>query len=307
MSETKTTNAPTKQEMALLFLHAQTPLHPGSGTALGVVDMPVQRERHTQWPTIPGSSLKGILRDACRRQGENNGDLFAAFGPETVEAEKHAGALSFTDARLLAFPVRSLCGVFAWVTCRAVLVRLGRDLRLNGDKSGLTIPNAPGPEKALCAQDSPLLVNGGWIVLEEFEFKRSGDLGGLGDWVAARAVDDPPTRERIKTHLIVLDDDDFTHFARHATEITARIGLKPESKTVRPGALFYQEFLPPETLFYSVVFANASRREGDRKNADEILAYLRKHLPGMLQVGGDETTGKGLCAVRLLNGKDGVE
>ena len=50
----------------LLFIHTLTRLHPGSGTALGVVDLPVQRERHTQWPLIPGSSLKGILRDACR-------------------------------------------------------------------------------------------------------------------------------------------------------------------------------------------------------------------------------------------------
>ena len=52
----------------LLFLHAQTAIHPGSGTALGVVDLPVQRERHTQWPVIPGSSLKGVLRDCCRQQ-----------------------------------------------------------------------------------------------------------------------------------------------------------------------------------------------------------------------------------------------
>ena len=46
----------------LLFLHAQTGLHPGSGTALGAVDLPIQRERYTQWPVIPGSTLKGILR-----------------------------------------------------------------------------------------------------------------------------------------------------------------------------------------------------------------------------------------------------
>ena len=45
----------------LLGLHAQTALHPGSGTALGTVDLPVQRERHTHWPTIAGSALKGIL------------------------------------------------------------------------------------------------------------------------------------------------------------------------------------------------------------------------------------------------------
>ncbi len=249
MSEatTKDAKASDHQMGALLFIHAQTGLHPGSGTALGTVDLPVQRERHTQWPIIPGSTLKGILRDACRRRGGNNPDLFAAFGPETAEADKHAGALSLTDARILAFPVRSLKGVFAWVTCRAVLERLQRDLTL-------------------------IQANG-------------------------------PTQERLKKHLVILHDDDFTHFARHATEIVARVGLDYERKTVKSGALFYEEFLPAETLFYSVVLASPSRREGYERSASQILRYLRDNMPPVLQIGGDETIGKGLCAVRLdING-----
>ena len=95
-------------EATLLFLHALTAIHPGGGTALGVVDLPVQRERHTQWPMIAGSSLKGVLRDACRRSlgdgKEGKALLHAAFGPETSNASDFAGALAFTDARLLAFP-----------------------------------------------------------------------------------------------------------------------------------------------------------------------------------------------------------
>ena len=54
------------QRSSVLYIHALTSLHPGSGTALGVVDLPVQRERHTQWPTIPGSALKGVLRGLIR-------------------------------------------------------------------------------------------------------------------------------------------------------------------------------------------------------------------------------------------------
>ena len=46
------------------------------------------------------------------------------------EGNSHAGAITLTDARILAFPVRSLKGVFAWVTCPAVLERLARDLGL---------------------------------------------------------------------------------------------------------------------------------------------------------------------------------
>jgi CRISPR-associated protein Cmr4 len=306
MSEatTKDAKASDHQMGALLFIHAQTGLHPGSGTALGTVDLPVQRERHTQWPIIPGSTLKGILRDACRRRGGNNPDLFAAFGPETAEADKHAGALSLTDARILAFPVRSLKGVFAWVTCRAVLERLQRDLTLiQANGHAFNLPEAPAKDKALCAANSPLLVDGSKLVLEEFDFERTGDVSAVAAWVSQRAVADPPTQERLKKHLVILHDDDFTHFARHATEIVARVGLDYERKTVKSGALFYEEFLPAETLFYSVVLASPSRREGYERSASQILRYLRDNMPPVLQIGGDETIGKGLCAVRLdING-----
>ncbi|MBA2226671.1 type III-B CRISPR module RAMP protein Cmr4 [Thermogemmata fonticola] len=310
MSEA-TTNSSTQtdpQAGALLFIHAQTGLHPGSGTALGTVDLPVQRERHTQWPIIPGSTLKGILRDACRRRGGNNADLFAAFGPETAEADKHAGALSLTDARILAFPVRSLKGVFAWVTCRAVLERLKRDLKLalpNGNALNLSAewPSEDKKEWALCQQNSPLLIDGDKLVLEEFEFKRTGDADAFAAWLSQHAVADDATQKRLQSHLVVLHNDDFTHFARHATEIVARVGLDYERKTVKSGALFYEEFLPAETLFYSVVLASSSRRDGHNRSAQQILQYLRDNMPSVLQIGGDETIGKGLCAVRLdING-----
>ena len=289
-------------EKALLFVHALTSLHPGSGTALGVVDLPVQRERHTDWPLIPGSSLKGILRDACRRKNGDNNELYAVFGPKTEEAGEHAGALSLTDARILAFPVRSLRGVFAWVTCAAVLERLNRDLSLTGT-AGLQGIAKPEKEKAAC-NGNDLLVDGNKLVLEEFEFTRTQEgAGSVADWVAGHATEDKPTRDRIRTHLAVLHDDDFTHFVRHATEVVARVGLNYERKTVKEGALFYEEFLPAETLFYSVVIAEDSRRKGLKeksveKNAKETLQYAKDNVPGFLQIGGNETIGKGLCAVR---------
>jgi CRISPR-associated protein Cmr4 len=286
----------------------------------------VQRERHTQWPTIPGSALKGILRDRCRESAKNDfeddgadmaegsrrsrrrkaneehADLVAAFGPGKVEdGNSHAGALSLTDARILAFPVRSLRGVFAWVTCPPVLQRLGRDLALAClPPLPVGLP-APGKNDAACADKSPLLVDGNKLVLEEFEFMRKHDASAIASWVATRAVADKPTADRIVSHLAVLHDDDFTHFVRHATEIVARVGLDYERKTVKEGALFYQEFLPPETLFYSIVLASASRFERRPGSAEEMLDYLARHLPdnSVLQVGGDETTGKGLCLARL--------
>ena len=284
---------------ALIFLHAHTSLHPGSGTALGVVDLPIQRERHTGWPMVPGSSLKGVLRDAAGRRPEDREDLLAAFGPETSDGDAHAGALSLTDARILAFPVRSLRGVFAWVSCPAVLARFARDGGLAGIAAGFEIPEVPGG-KALCKGEN-LLIGEDQMILEEYQFDRVGDTGAIGSWLAEIAIGDAGTRSRLPKQFVVLSDDDFTNFAQHATEVIARVGLDPKTKTVKKGALFYQEFLPPETLLYSVVLAGRSRRKSCERTAEEILQYLTdlSERTPFLQLGGDETTGKGICAMRI--------
>lgn len=318
-----------RQAGALLGLHAQTALHPGAGTALGAVDLPVQRERHTGWPTIAGSALKGVLRDACRerifrrddlesieivnvehpiegrsrRRADHTLPLATLFGPPTADSSEFAGAVSVTDARLLAFPVRSLRGVFAWVSCPQALERLARDAAL----AGVALPShrlAVGREQALVADGCPCKVNNDRLVLEEFEFTCQSQLvaPALLDWLVKNLLPDTPayatTRERFKKQFVVLSDDDFSHFAQHATEVCARVGLNYETKTVKDGALFYQEFLPAETLLYAVVLVNPSRSRQQAEAAD-LLKQLQGHLPPVLQIGGDETTGKGFCGVRL--------
>jgi CRISPR-associated protein Cmr4 len=207
----------------LLFMHALTSLHPGSGTALGVVDLPVQRERHTNWPTVAGTSLKGVLRSEAKNRGMDHDAHRAVFGPDTENAADHAGAIAFTDARLLAFPVRSLKGVFAWVTCPEALRRLHRDLALTGLAMPPDLP-APNAQAAVVARRSPLRQSGA-LVLEEFAFDAVDGAEAIADWLADHAVEDAATRARLKDRLVVVDDDAFSHFAQHATEVTARIAL----------------------------------------------------------------------------------
>lgn len=332
----------------LLGLHAQTALHPGSGTALGTVDLPVQRERHTHWPTVAGSALKGVLRDACREKIAGRSDLDQLdrfddrpaeegasvqraerrgrpreradatlllnelFGPPTAGSSEFAGSLSVTDARLLAFPVRSLRGVFAWVTCPAVLDRLKRDadlVKLPVWPAGV-IPDVAEEQAVVAGKDCACLV-GSSLVLEEFEFTRAekADAKAIADWIRNALLPTAPayagTVERFAKQLVILNDNDFTHFARHATEIMARVGLDYQTKTVRTGALFYQEFLPAETLLYAVVLTSAARARLASRDAPQLLKTLRELLPAVLQVGGDETTGKGYCAVRLFAAEGG--
>jgi CRISPR-associated protein Cmr4 len=318
---------------ALLALHAQTALHPWARTALGTVDLPVQRERHTHWPTIAGSALKGILRDGHREQLAERADLDnlprydnepddkagrrskrakadavlelnELYGPPTAGSHEFGGALSVTDARLLAFPVRSLKGVFAWVSCPEALRRLQRDAGLAGVTMSWSVPDVADNQVVVPA-GCPCLIDGKHVVLEEFEFVPGGPPDGtIAPDLANKLLPDTDlyqaTRQRFQKHFLVLSDNDFTHFVRHATEVSARIGLNYDTKTVKSGALFYQEFLPAETLFYSVVLVSAARtRNGHARPAGDLLKCFRDHLPSLLQVGGDETTGKGLCATRL--------
>ncbi len=288
-------------DQAILFIHALTGLHSGGGTPSGVIDLPIRRERHTNWPTIPGSSLKGVFRSAFNRvtgaAPDASSDVLALFGPATNTDEDHAGALTLSDARILAFPVRSLLGVFAWVTCPAVLERLSRDL---GIIQGESFPEFPRPDRdnayAYCMPDSPL-ISGDKMILEEFEFSVRKSDSGLFKWIASRASSDESTQERLTSHLAILHDDDFIHFVSNATEIVARIGLDYELKTARKSALFYEEYLPPETLLYSLVICHDSFRPGDKATGRELREKLESVLDPYIQIGGGETVGKGICAI----------
>jgi CRISPR-associated protein Cmr4 len=276
---------------ALLYFHAITSLHPGSGTALGVVDLPVQRERHTGWPVIPGSSIKGVLRDTCNPKNGDDGLWEAAFGPAKIDSgsgDAFAGALSLTDARLLAFPVRSLKGVFAWVTCPQAIHRWERDLKVAGVASSIPAFEVNDGE-ALVDPASALKVQAGTVgvVLEEFVFApKEQNL----DFFPVLGAEE-------KKRLAILNDTDFTYFVKHATEVTARIKLNSDTKTVDKGALFYQEFLPAGTLLYALVLGAPSRKAGTDGSAEAMLSYLFGKLPEYLQIGGNETTGKGICKV----------
>lgn len=302
---------------ALLFLHAHTALHPGTGQALGTVDMPVQRERHTQWPLIPASTLKGVLRDALRPTGAERKDRdappdpdterwLAVFGPETSNAGDHAGALAVTDARILAFPVRSARGVFVWATCKAVLDRLRRDLALAAGDSLPPVP-AVAPGTALVPGGGAELLIDERLLLEEYDYASAGDSSGLANWFAEQAVNDDATRERLRQRLVVLPDEDFGDFTRHATEVLARIKLDYQTKNVQGGALFYEEFLPPETLFYALLMATPSRRKGVHAalSAAEVLGSVTDAFGAVkyLQIGGNQSIGKGICAVRPVAGR----
>lgn len=291
----------------ILYLFTRTPLHVGAGASVGAIDQPIQRERHTGFPIIPASSLKGSLADhwsdAVDGQGKRgNGKAAWLFGSDDAE-KAAAGALQFGEARLLAFPVRSAKGSFAWITCPLVLRRAVRDGVIEEKHlQGLKLPREDQAQYDGGA-DSPVDLSGR-VVLEDYAFEQSGSLpGGLAEALQAKVPEDPVWKD-LAHRLVILNDGMMSFFARNACEIAQHVKIDDDTGTAADGLLFNQENVPSETLFYAVIHATPSRLpQGEHKGrkASEALECFGERITrnGVFQFGGDASTGLGYCSLHL--------
>lgn len=306
-----------------MFLNVLTSMHVGGGSELSVVDLPIQREGHTGFPKIEASSLKGSLRSVARHSVENStmDQIFGSDDTEKKEENRVASAVAFSDARLLFFPVRSAKGVFSFVTCPMVLRRFFDDMELAG--SGELAQRFALTPCPLVAMGSALVLedkNKKTVMLEEYVYdvtEEDGDEAPFGVFLT-RLLDVMPCnellRDRLKTHAILVPDDDFSDFVRMSTEVVTRIKIDNTSGTVQGGALFNEEYLPSESVLYSLLFiADAYQPQPGRlqaeeavapprKKAAEIAAELEKCIPPTFQIGANQTLGKGFVACRLVPG-----
>ncbi len=295
----------------LLTLYTRTPLHVGSGTSVDVVDLPIMRERITGFPVIPASSLKGVLLQHARETFENgeyarvNGIpeaaklLFGAAEKIMEDGEKkrisNAGCVQIMEAKLLAFPVRSLAGCFAWLTCPAALERYQRDTGRQ-----FAVPQ-PAKDHVIVAGDSQLTIPGqAQVVFEEYALATQPADGAKAKAVADALKGicaDPLWSESLHKRLAIVHDENFQHFVTTCTEVVARIVIDPKTRTNEN--LWNQENVPCEALFYSVLTVLPSRRTNGTLDPHAQLAELLPiQNPPILQIGGDETTGHGLCETK---------
>jgi len=270
------------QEKSTLFFYALTSMHAGSGSSLEVIDMPIQREKHTAFPIIQSSSVKGSMR---RFYSDNkNEDII--FGKQ--KDNEFASSVVFTDARVLFFPVKSFKKVFVWITCPFVLKRFQRDVNVSDFK----IPDISDDESVIVT-DEKLLINDK-LVLDEYVFNAE-----------KKEIDIPINflnKEDILSKLVVVSDEMYKFFVQTGTEVVARTKINSETGVVEKGALWYEENLPPETLLYSTVFTVDSRNGAELK-ASQIMEDLKKNIPSSIQVGGNETIGKGLVELAWVDSK----
>lgn len=314
-------------ETTMLYLYVETPLHAGTGSGLSSVDLPIQRERTTQYPMIQGSGIKGKLRSAAHRAKTSQvapwteDEIITVFGPEENGAD-HAGALIAGDARILLFPVRSLNGVFAYTTSFDVLNRFLRDMKRGGKQ--LTW-NSEQDEKieqhTALVPTNDTITAGDTLVLEEFSFttRKPPLVDDIAKWIAENVLPQQDEykywREKIKTSLVILSENDFRDFVVNATEIITRVRIKRETKTVEGGALWTEEHLPTDTILYVPIYATNARKlknGADGKTEPAMLAdailqkarSLEQSQQGYIQLGGDETVGRGMVCMRWEKAKE---
>jgi CRISPR-associated protein Cmr4 len=294
---------------ALLLYETITPLHVGCGQDVGVVDLPVIRERTTAYPFIPGSGVRGSLRDAFSHRDGSDVDLL--FGPEAGgdEEARYAGCVATHDAKILLFPVRSDRGFFLWITCPAVLARFAREVEvfLPGAAAWRAVPSlAPAEEEVLGPAELAPAERAAPVYLEEYAFQwRDGgepaaaERQALAAWIEKLAAAGGVPGLQARTVLV--SDRTFHHFVTHATVVLQHNRLT-SAKTVEGGALFAVEAVPPQALFYGFLGGTASRRqpaEGEhRLGAAEVLealhAFWGAQGAAYLHLGGDEGTGLGV-------------
>jgi CRISPR-associated protein Cmr4 len=298
-----------------------TPLHIGCGQDVGLVDLPVIRERTTNYPFIPGSGIRGAIRDC--HDNNNRKYVDTLFGPESdAGAADHAGCVSIHDAQLLFFPVRSNQKVFVYITCPFVLERFYKNL----NSLGLKAPSVGFLKKIQINEDDYFALGTlkGSLFLEEFSYQESAQmknndviqLPGKKEFSAwLKDFGEKNNIENFSEHVVIVNDRSFDYYVRNATIIIQHNRLT-SAKTVEERALFSVESLPPETIFYGVVGAVKPRKkesnEGNGiKTNKEAIAELWKgiansdKLPSSVHVilGGHESTGMGITKVNIMNGE----
>ncbi len=286
------------------LVHALSPLHAGVGQAIDVIDLPIARMKGTGVPFVPGSSIKGVIRDRYREEGNNEENLFAIFGPDYKKASENAGALIVSDALVLAMPVRAFRGTFAWVSSPFLLSLARRDF---GDSWPAVPANISGGGALVGATEGDgrsINIHGAdenrKVYLEDLDLvPESSELAQSWATKIAASID-PLGDASFGRRFLIVDDDTMNFLLETATQVDTRVRIDEKTGTAARNQLWTEESLPPETLLFGVLCADRSRRDGLRLSSEAVIEEVAGHL-GTMQFGGKATVGRGRCRVVLLS------
>ena len=305
---------------AIFYLHALSPLHMGTGASVGAIDLPHSREAATRLPNVPGSGIKGVWRDQIPATSEKKETLRLLFGSQWDQPTRDQAALLFSDAWLLCMPVMSYVGDFAWVTSPMSLARFARERRhINPGKDTPALPQ-PIADQALVTGEcterhgppstrtaGQALVTGectlrhnDYLYLHELKVKAK-TCNNTQEWAALIAgevfADDTNFQEAFKKRFVLVGEAELVHLSHVAAHVPMRNALD-DNKMVKDGALWSEENMPAETLFWGTVAADTIQTNNNQTHSASDSLKQFTALAGktrQLQFGGKASTGRGVC------------
>ena len=267
------------------YLYSLSPVHCGGEGDIGNV-LDVAREAHTDFPYVPGSSLRGSLR-----QEVTNLDLSAAdilFGKELASDGMGVHQVWFGDARLLWVPMRSIAlngnkNVFSWVSCHSLL----RDHAIMSGSTPVSFPEQPVGD-----QPGTYSVANARVEVSSLSAEIKTALSQQAEhWPGALESSVLPSWRKSR---IVLSDADFQILMEHSlwTQVRNKIHESETDDDLAGGAdIFWTDIcIPRDTIFY---FSWGYRLLKYPAVSQAHHDTLKSVLSGLIQVGGQANVGRG--------------
>jgi len=303
----------------LIGMRSETPLHVGIGQVGGIVDLPVARDHTTGLPIIPGSGLKGAMRDDAETRLDDS-TVKAVFGEEvTGSAAGRAGSVIFAEAILLLLPVRSLTESYRLLTSPSVLrraARLGEMVDAEVALAGLgpviakfqdQLAQAAGRRPpALTPADPPPVLSLEERYFEGIAIAAAEDAEALIDALAPcfpGGLIGGEVRADLKARLTIVRDGDLSWFGRNALAIAARNELDDSTKASLN--LWYEETVPTDAVFLGALIPTAGMSGAEIETARDTWFTKVLTAPPYARVGGNETVGQGWLALQPLAASGG--
>jgi CRISPR-associated protein Cmr4 len=237
------------------------PIHIGTGgTNLGIVDNTIVREAGSNIPIIPGTSLSGAAKmyaamlmgdlDAAGSKKPKSTEnpvsyTFGYINGSSKEQTSKAGVISFSDARIVLFPVYSSEGTI-WVTTKAMLNEIGIDVKK------LDLVEEKAYHLSGAGENGKIKIGWLYIDVENLAVEKSklDGLAGKSEW------------QLLEQKIYMVSDKLFTQIVNDNLETRTSVAINPETGAAEDQALFTYEAIPRATWLISKVIQDDFRSNG---------------------------------------------
>ncbi len=271
------------------YLYSLSPIHCGAEGNIGNI-LNIAREVHTQFPFIPGSSLRGSLRHTIETEfqnGQAHADLL--FGRELTENESMGvHQVWFGDARMLWVPMRTMAikvgsnarkDVFTWVSCHSLI----RDWAIISRQArSLVLPDGPVGTKAgeYHVADAKITVGSMSKELREI-------VSNIVHW--PNSLSEASIHSAWSNSRVILPDADFQVLMEHSLWTQIRNKLADTDTSDGSTEAFWTDIcIPRDTIFY-FPWGYSIADTGTKDSHGELM----KTMGGLIQVGGQANVGRG--------------